>query len=101
MSGILAFGRGNKFADLVLDINNTVNPNIASLLSAAGWDGLKHVKLIVDPATLVNTLVIPNTTFAGGLALEGAHAFGFSAGDIAQAQRVAEARTAAQGAAKA
>ncbi len=77
---------------------------INSLHRAADWSSLVlgHVGGIAGRTVgLSRAEILDVLTAAGGLALEGAHAFGFSAGDIAQAQRVAEARTAAQGAAKA
>ncbi len=74
---------------------------IDSLRRAAAWGEqvLAHVAGIATSTVgLSKSEIIDALVTGGDMALEGAHAFGFSAGDIAQAQRVAEARTAAQGA---
>lgn len=76
MSGILCAHFGGGAAELVLNISNTATPNIGSLLSAAGWDNVTPVRLVVDPGAAVNTLVIPAISFPGGVNLYvGAGAF--------------------------
>lgn len=58
MSGILAMMTGGALADLVLDISNTVKPDIPAMAQAAGWVGTPQKIRIVNNA-LVNTLSIP------------------------------------------
>lgn len=68
MSGILAL-RGGGGGAVVLNISNTINPNISSLLTAANWNGISPVRLEVDASALVNTLVIPAISFPNGIYL--------------------------------
>lgn len=59
MSGVVAAClMGASRWTLTLDISNSVNPNIPSLLTAAGWAGNAQAVRIVNTA-LVNTLSIP------------------------------------------
>lgn len=58
MSGILSMFFAGRLGTLTLDISNKVNPNIVSLLTAAGWAGTSHPVLLVNNG-LVNTLDIP------------------------------------------
>lgn len=67
MSGILCAHYGRGAPELLLNLSNTVNPNIQSRLNSAGWDGNSRVKLVVDPSTLLNTLVIPTISFPNDL----------------------------------
>ena len=68
MSGILGAMFGGSGV-LVLDISNTVSPNIGSLLLAAGWDAASPVRLEVSPGALVNTLAVPGISFPAGIYL--------------------------------
>ena len=70
MSGIIAAAfAGGRDAELVLDISNTVNPNISALLSAAGWNNRAPVRLVVAPSAKVNQLVVPEIDYPQGLSL--------------------------------
>lgn len=68
MSGILASYVGGA-GELVINISNTIKPNIQTLLTSANWDGGARVKLVVNPSALVNTLNIPSLTFPSGIHL--------------------------------
>lgn len=58
MSGILAMYFAGRMGVLTLDISNKVNPDVVSLLTAAGWSGPSHPVVLVNNG-LVNTLNIP------------------------------------------
>lgn len=68
MSGILAMMTGGALADLVLDISNTVKPDIPALVQAAGWVGAAQKIRIVNNA-LVNTLTIPSSLAGADITL--------------------------------
>uniref|UniRef100_A0A1A7GEA7 Uncharacterized protein n=1 Tax=biofilter metagenome TaxID=1070537 RepID=A0A1A7GEA7_9ZZZZ len=60
MSGILAMMFAGQIGALTLDISNRVNPNVANLLSAAGWAGINQPVVLVNNG-LINTLNIPSS----------------------------------------
>lgn len=69
-SGTISIGQFySKSAQIDINISNTVNPNINTLLTNAGWDGQAKVRLIVNAGTLVNTLVIPTRAYPRGIEL--------------------------------
>lgn len=68
MSGILAMMTGGALADLVLDISNTVKPDILAMAQAAGWVGTPQKIRIVNNA-LVNTLTIPSSLAGADITL--------------------------------
>ena len=69
MSGILCSFFSGSAPELLLNLSNLANPNISSRLTAASWDGIAPVRLVVDPGALLNTLNIPNITFPNGIFL--------------------------------
>jgi len=68
MSGILA-AYTLAAGTFELDLSGKASPNIASLLSAGGWNTSDRVHLIVRPSQLLNTLVIPSMNFPMGVRL--------------------------------
>lgn len=68
MSGILAMMTGGALSDLVLDISNTVKPDIFAMAQAAGWVGTAQKIRIVNNA-LVNTLSIPSSLAGADITL--------------------------------
>lgn len=69
MSGILCSFFSGSDPELVLNLSNLANPNITSRLTAASWDGIAPVRLVVNPGALLNTLNIPSLTFPNGIFL--------------------------------
>ncbi|MGB3069833.1 MAG: hypothetical protein WBC18_14865 [Ottowia sp.] len=68
MSGILSMMFAGQMAALTLDISNRVNPDVVSLLNAAGWAGVQHPVILVNNG-LVNTLNIPSSLNGADLTL--------------------------------
>ena len=68
MSGIVAATLHAPLPVHVLDISNTVNPDVAGLLSAGGWFGKQQPVRIINTA-LVNTLEIPASLDGADLTL--------------------------------
>lgn len=64
MSGILTAFSGGAFTELVINITNTVRPDIVALVNAAGWLGPVQPIRIVSTG-LVNTLDIPAGALSG------------------------------------
>ena len=73
MSGIVAATLHAPLPVHVLDISNTVKPDIAALLSAGGWFG-KQQKLRIVNSALVNTLEIPASLDGADITLVNASA---------------------------
>ena len=73
MSGIVAATLHAPLPVHVLDISNTVKPDIAALLSAGGWFG-KQQKLRIVNSALVNTLDIPASLDGADITLVNASA---------------------------
>lgn len=69
MSGILASTVGGGISDLVINITNTVNPNIPALVTAAGWLGTMQKIRIVSTGQ-VNTLDIPASLDGADITLD-------------------------------
>lgn len=69
MSGILASTVGGGISDLVINITNTVNPNIPALVTAAGWLGTMQ-KIRIVSTGLVNTLSIPASLDGADITLD-------------------------------
>lgn len=73
MSGIVAATLHAPLPVHVLDISNTVKPDIVALLSAGGWFG-KQQKLRIVNSALVNTLEIPASLDGADITLVNASA---------------------------